>query len=490
MKLKVKEVCLSTGGALVAILNEKDAKRLDLSTQDRISITRLKLKKEVICVVNISTKGIKEGQIGFFDETLKKVGVKHGKNINVELADKPRSLDYIKRKMNGEELSAEELNEIIKDLLNNEFSEIELTYFVSGCYSNGLTLKESAALTEAIVNNGASLKFGKKEIIVDKHCIGGIPGNRTTPIVVSIMASLGYKMPKTSSRSITSPAGTADTMEVVAPVNLRAKTIKKIVNKHKGCIAWGGGVNIASADNKLISIRHPLNIDPLGMMLASIMAKKKAVGSTHVLIDIPWGKGAKIETKKEAIKLKKSFIKIARLLDLKVRIILTDGTQPIGSGIGPALEVSDVISVLKGNGPNDLREKGILIATEMLKMIKVRNPRKKVLEVLDSGKAYKKFREIIVAQGGHKRPIIPKASLLYEYKTKRSGQVKSISNKQISKLARIAGAPEDKVAGLYLRVRVNNRVKKGNVLFTLYARSKAKLQTAIDYLDTIKPIDY
>ncbi|MBT4174633.1 AMP phosphorylase [archaeon] len=489
MKLKVKEVKLSTGGPLIAILTQKDARLLDLSPGDRVLIKRPKVKKEITCVVDISSMGIKNGEIGFFEEAFKALKAKSKQQVEVNLAEKPKSIYYIKKKLEGIELSGKEINEIVKDIIANKLSEVETTYFIAACYTKGMKLREAAKLTQSIVDNGETLKF-KSKVLVDKHCIGGVPGNRTTMLVVPIMAALGYKMPKTSSRSITSPAGTSDTMEVLAPVSLSTKKIKKVVNKTGGCMAWGGAVNLAAADDKLIKLRHDLSIDPLGMMLASIMAKKKSVGSTHVLIDIPWGKGSKVANKKDAIKLKKLFIKIGKLLGMKVKVVMTDGTQPVGSGIGPALECSDVIAVLKGDGPNDLREKGVFLATEMLKLLKVRRPKKKVLDILDSGKAYKKFREIIIAQGGLKRPNIPSADLFYEYKATKAGKVKEINNKQISKLARIAGAPDDKVAGMYLRVRVHNKVKKGHILFTLYAKSQTKLDNAKKYLKSIKPIIY
>ena len=487
MKLKVKAVNLSTGGPLVAVLSKPDARLLDLTHGDRISVKRS--KKEVICVMDISTKGIKQGQIGFFEEVLKELKVKPKQPVEVNISPKPKSLMYIKKKLNGEKLNKEEINEIIKDIISNKLSEVETTYFIAASYTKGLSLKESAKLTQAIVDNGDTLKF-KDKILIDKHCIGGVPGNRTTMLVVPIMAALGYKIVKTSSRSITSPSGTADTMEVLAPVSISKKKVKQVANTTKGCIAWGGAVNLAAADDKLIKIRHDMSIDPLGMMLASIMAKKKSVGSTHVLIDIPWGPGSKVEHKKDAIKLKKMFIKIGKLLSIKVRVILTDGTQPVGYGIGPALECSDVISVLKGDGPNDFREKGIFLATEMLKLIGIRSPKKKVLEVLDSGKAYNKFREIIKAQGGLKRPKIPSADLFHEYKATRKGTIKEIHNKDIAKLARIAGSPEDVVAGMYLRVKKHNKVRKGYILFTLYAKSQTKLDNAVSYLKSIKPIVY
>jgi AMP phosphorylase len=489
MKLKVKEVGLSSGGPLIVVLNLKDAQDLDLNPGDRVSIRRIKLKKEVICVVNVSEKGIRKGEIGLFDESLRKVNVKNGNCVNVEIADTPRAIEYIKKKLEGGSLSPCELNELVRDIVHNEFSESELTYFVSACYSNGLDLKEAAALADAIVVNGERLEF-KDRIVVDKHCIGGIPGNRTTMIVVPIISALGYKMPKTSSRSITSPSGTADTMEVLAPVSLGVKKLKKIVNKTKGCIVWGGGINLAAADDKLIKIRHPLRLDPLGMVLASIMAKKKAVGATHVLIDIPFGKGSKIEKKRKALDLKKQFIKMSRLMEMKIRVVLTDGSQPIGNGIGPALECSDVISVLKGKGPHDLREKGIFLCTEILKMLKVSGARKKVLKVLESGKAYEKFKEIILAQGGKRNFRVPRARLFYDVKATKKGKISEIDNKVIAKLARLSGSPEDKTAGMYLRVDRGEDVKKGEILFTLFSENEIKLDTAKNYLKRVKPILY
>ncbi|MBT5030358.1 thymidine phosphorylase [archaeon] len=489
MKLKVKDFNLSTGGPLVAVLNEKTLKDLNIIATDRIKLKRIKKDLDITCVVNVSDKGIKKNEIGLFDEVLKKLDLKAGTSIEVERADRPASINYIKKKLEGEELNEKEIKTIIKDIMENELSESELTYFVSGTYTNGLSLKESVYLTNAIVNTGEKLNF-KNKIIVDKHCVGGVAGNRTTMIVIPIIAALGYKMPKTSSRAITSASGTADTVETIAPVTLSKSKIEKLVKKTNACMVWGGSVNIAAADDKLIKIRHPLSIDPEGMLLASIMAKKKAVGATHVLIDIPYGPSAKLKNKRQAKNLKKSFEKIAKELNIKIKVVLTDGSFPIGNGIGPALEIRDVISVLKGDGPNDLRAKSIFLATEILKLVKEKNPRKKAIKTLESGLAYKKFREIIQEQGGLKRPVIPQAKHFYNVKAKRSGKVKGIDNKKIAKLARLAGAPDDKTAGLYIRVNKNSKIDKRTHLFTIYSNSKKNIATTKRMLKEIDPIDY
>jgi len=314
------------------------------------------------------------------------------------------------------------------------------------------------------------------------NCIGGVPGNRTSMILVPIIAAAGFTIAKTSSRSITSPAGTADVMEIFAPVMLDHKKVQEVVKKTNACIVWQSSLNPHGADEKLIKVRHPLSLDPEGLLLASIMAKKNAVGATHVLIDIPCGDGAKFGYK-EGKDLKQKFIKIGERLGIKIRVIITDGSQPIGSGIGPALESKDVLAVLEGDGPSDLLSKVTFMATEMLKMVGVKNAKRKVIELLNSGAAYNKFLEIVRAQGGKKTLTIPNAKYFYSVESPKKGVVKSVNNKLIVKIARISGAPEDKAAGMYLNVRRNNHVHHEDVLFTVYSNSMKRLQFAKDLIE-------
>ena len=489
MQLKVKDVNLSTGGLLVAILNEADAARLSLKASDRVKISRLRKKKSIIAVVDISSKGIEPGEIGLFEELLSDIGVEEGVRVNVKLVEKPKSISYIKNKLDGKAFSKEEIDELVDDIVKNRFSEIETTYFVSACYTQGLKMKETEHLTKEIVNSGDTLKF-KDKVVIDKHCIGGVGGNRTTMLVIPIIASLGFIMPKTSSRAITSPSGTADTVEVIAPVTMSKSKILKVIKQTNGCMVWGGAMNLAGADDKLIKVRHPLRIDPRGMLLASILAKKKAVGSTHVLIDIPYGPSAKIESKNIAKELGRQFMKLGSMLNMKVKAVYTDGSQPIGNGIGPTLECNDVIAVLKNGGPQDLKEKAVYLATEILKIAGVKRAKEKVLESLNSGKAFEKFREIIVAQGGKKSLTTPKAKFKHDVKAEKDGVIKSISNKGISLVARLTGAPQDKTAGLYLYVHNGYKVKKGQTLFTLHSNSQSKIDMTVRRLHEIRPIIY
>jgi len=480
MKLKVKAVDLSTGGPIVAVLDDEDAKKLDLHTLDRIRVKRLISNKEVIANVDISTKGVKPGEIGLFSEPLQRLGIEEGTHVEIEAASKPESTEIIRKKLDGHPLSREELLTLVKDITYDHLSEVEITYFVAGAYTKGFSLEESAMLTEITVEMGYKLKLDKK-IVCDKHCVGGVPGNRTSMIVIPIIAAAGFTIPKTSSRSITSPAGTADVMEVFAPVMLSHEKVEEVVKKTNACIVWLSSLNPHGADEKLIKVRHPLSLDPEGLLLASIMAKKKAVGATHVLIDIPCGDGAKF-THEEGNNLKKKFVKIGERLGIKVKAIITDGSQPIGCGIGPALEARDVLSVLEGAGPADLQAKSVFMATELLKMAGVKNAREKVIGLINSGAAYRKFLEIIKAQGGRKTLTIPSAKYFCCCEAPSRGVVKSINNKLLAKIARIAGSPEDKTAGIYLNVRRNNHVHHGDVLFIVYSNNPKRLQFAKDLI--------
>jgi len=348
-------------------------------------------------------------------------------------------------------------------------------------------MDETYYLTKSVINNGKTLKFGKPPIL-DKHCVGGIAGNRTTLIVVPIIAALGLKIPKTSSRSITSPAGTADVMEVLAPVKLTVKKIKQTVNKAGGCIAWGGSMNLAAADDKLISIRHPLALDPLGLMLSSIMAKKKAAGSTHVIIDIPVGVGAKTKTLGEAKLLGLQFEELGKRLNLHTRVLYTDGTRPIGRGIGPVLEARDALWILSNDprGPSDLRDKSLMLAADLLELsgrVAPGEGRLVAERALNSGAALRKFKEIIKFQGGNpnvKPDDLKPAPLYHSIIAKQSGVIKFLNDDLVSKIARLAGAPLDKGAGVYIHKSVGESVKKGEPILTVYAENEHLLSSAVE----------
>lgn len=478
MKLKAKNLNISTGYVHIVIMNEKDAKTFDISPGDRI-IKLFYGERELVVAVDITTeKSMPPGYIYLMKEVTNYLKVKDNSIINFEMAKKAVSTKFIRKKLGGEALSKKEIHAIIDDIEKGNLTDIELTYFVSGCYSHELNLDEIKSMITSMVETGKRFNPGRK-IVLDKHCIGGVPNNRTTVIVVPIIAAYGLCMPKTSSRAITSPAGTSDTVEVLANVNLDIKKMHEVVKKTNACMAWGGALNLAPADDRILMVEYPLFIDTTGLLLSSVLAKKYSVSATHVIIDIPYGPGAKVKTKQRAIKLKTVFELMGKRLGMKVKVLLTDGSQPIGNGVGPLLECIDILKVLRNekDAPQDLKEKSIYLAGELLDLSGVTKEGQKIArDMLESGKAYKKFIEILKAQGMKKMPN--KAKLIHNFMAHKTGTVKAIYNSTISKIARLCGAPKIQEAGLYLHKKVGDKVKKGEKIITLYANNKELLKYA------------
>jgi len=484
MKFKIKKLSLGTGRP-IAFIHESKAKELNVHVGERVQISHNGHK--IIAIVDIVKGIIKPNEISLSEEILSYL--KPQNFVDVGLALEPKSTRLIFKKLKSQSLSRNEIYSIIKDIVNNALTEAEIAYFVSGVYENGMSLKETIYLTEAIFKTGKVLTWNSKDI-VDKHSIGGIAGNRTTPIVVSICAAAGLIMPKTSSRSITSAAGTADVVETLARVDFSPSELKNIVNKTGACLAWGGSLGFAPADDKLIRVERLLGLDPESQLIASIIAKKLAVGSKYVLIDIPYGPQAKVN-KAQADKLKKKFLAVAKHFKLKMRVVLTPGFQPIGNGIGPFLEMKDILRVLKrDNSPLDLEKKSIFLASQILEMTnKCPKGQGKILaqQILDSGQAFKKFNEIINAQGRKNSPL-KLAKFNLNIKSHRSGKIKGINNRAINNIGRILGCPLDKAAGIYLYNHVGDNIKKGANLLTLYSESTKKMKEALEYYKEVNPI--
>lgn len=412
------------------------------------------------------------------------LGAKEGDEIHVSHPKPLLSLSHIRSKIYGNMLSEKEILHIIKDVVHDRLSDIHISSFLTACAGGRLATEEMISLTKAMVETGDRLHW-HSDLVVDKHCVGGLPGNRTTPIVVSIAAAFGLTMPKTSSRSITSPAGTADTMEVLTPVQLDLHKMREVVGKEGGCIVWGGAVALSPADDVLIRVERALNLDSEGQLVASVLSKKIAAGSSHVVIDIPVGPTAKVRSQEMADFLKMSLEKVGEALGIDVKTIMTDGTQPVGFGIGPALEARDVLNVLqnKPEAPKDLREHALTIAAGVLEFsphVSQGEGMKVATELLDSGKAWEKFQGICEAQGGL-NPI-PQAKHIHAHVADMNGVIESTDTKRIALLAKLAGAPRAKAAGIDLHVKNGDKVTKGQPLFTLHAESPGELAYAVDYL--------
>ncbi len=491
MKLKVKFLNWSAGMP-VAIIHPETAKSLGVHAKDRVSIKKIHDGEFFSVIIDTASKLCTKKEIILSSELSERLKISDGQLVNVEYASSSKSMEFIKEKLKGKELSKQKIFQIIHDVVNNSLSEAELSVFVSGMYIHGMKLKETAYLIEAILSSSNRLHF-KNKYVVDKHCIGGIPANRTTPLVVSICAAGGLIFPKSSSRAITSAAGTSDTIETLAPVDFDIKQVEKIVKKVGACLVWGGGFGMVPADSKIIAIEKLIMIDPEAQLLASIMSKKLAVDSNYILIDIPYGDSAKV-TKLHALKLKRKFELIGREFKKTIKVVLTKGEQPIGNGIGPVLEMIDVLKVLtrSPDAPKDLEEKALFLAGEIFEMTKKSksgegiNLAKKILE---SKKAFEKFQEIIIAQGGSIKEL-SLGKFRKDVLASKTGKIKSFNNKALNSLCRVAGCPVDKASGVYLYKHLGEEIKKGEKILTIYSENKSKLDFAFDYYKKSKPIEF
>lgn len=440
--------------------------------------------KSIIATLNVTNDGIlQEGEISLSESATKKLDVQQGDLLQVSHTNPLRSIAHVRAKLYGNALDQQAYNEIISDIADEKYSNIFLSSFVSACSGNNMNMDEIRFLTRAMIDAGNKLYWGKG-VIADKHCVGGLPGNRTTMIVVPIIASLGITIPKTSSKAITSPAGTADTMGVLTNVNLSAQEIRKVIEKENGCITWGGAVKLSPADDLIIRVEKALDIDSEGQMIASILSKKAAAGSTHCIIDIPVGSTAKVRSMENAVQLALRLKEVSEFINIKTQVIFSDGSQPVGYGIGPSLEARDVLNVLqnKHDAPKDLQEKSIRIATEIVRLA-WDTPKETAHELvtakLKSGEAFEKFIAICKAQGGFREPATARYSKTVE--ANFSGTIREINNRKIAQVAKLAGAPDALEAGVDFRIQLKEKVESGQPMFTIHSNSPGELEYAYEY---------
>ncbi|MEP6838499.1 MAG: thymidine phosphorylase family protein [Bradyrhizobium sp.] len=481
--LKVRRVSLDTGRENVVVISRhSNALRPDIFR----GFSRVELQrgsKILLATLLITDEDALVGtdEIGLSEPAFRRFAEPSGSLVTVSPAASPESLEAVRNKIQGRTFKPAEIESIISDIVHYRYSDMEIAAFLIGSASF-MTSGELLALVDAMAKAGTRLKW-PEPIIVDKHCIGGIPGNRTSMVVVPIVAAHGLTIPKTSSRAITSPAGTADTMEVLARVDVSVEEMKGVVAACGGCLVWGGHVNLSPADDILISVERPLSLDTREQMVASIMSKKLAAGSTHLLIDLPVGPTAKLADVTQAMRLRKLFEFVGDHFGIAVEVITTDGRQPIGNGIGPVLEADDVMAVLSNTpgAPADLREKSLRLAAHLLEydpQLRGGTGYVRARELLDSGAALKKMQEIIDAQGPSRcRNDLGK--LTFDILAADDGAIAEIDCLQLNRLARTAGAPIDKGAGIKLLRKIGDRVERGQPLYRIHAYDRSELDLAV-----------
>lgn len=409
-----------------------------------------------------------------------------------EQIERQNALTAIKKKLVGKTLSYKEIYSIMDQIAKERLGDVLTTYFAASGYSQGFSSQELYFLTKAMVETGEKLHF--KEIVADKHSIGGVPGNRTTLIIVPIIAAAGFLIPKSSSRVITT-SGTADDMEILAPVVLPKEKILKIVKKIKACIVWGGNFNIAPADDVIINVEKELMFESFDKIIVSIMAKKVAFGATHVVIDLPYGNSLKVTHRKDAEILRNKFEYIAKKFNIKIKVLLHRTDEPVGRGIGPILETKDALKVLEQtpDRPYDLEVRSITLAGNLLELClndSGKELQKRIKDtygncmgwatkILRDGLALKKMREIISEQGGNSSinssKLIP-GKFTCKIKAAKNCVIKNIDSKNLTLLVKALGAPMQKGAGIYLDKKEGEIIRKGDSICTLYSENVYNLK--------------
>lgn len=503
MLFKIKKLGIAAGTVRIVLMDDDDAFSMGAKLGDRVKIYAKDeegaLSEPIIAVVDHATgEGlIHRGEIGLYDEVHDKILQIANKSeieeVELQLSSKPKSFESIRAKIKGKTLSTEEINEIVRDATHGNLLPIEIAAFITGLEVRGLSDEEVVNLTFAMAHSGEILDFGPE--VFDKHSTGGVPGNKVTLIIVPIIAAAGLFIPKTSTRAITSPSGTADSFEVLAPVAFPKEKVIIILKQQRAGILWGGAIDSAPADNTFIRVEKPLSMDPFPLMIASIICKKMSMGVKKLVLDIPCGKGTKFPTPDHGRKFAERFKQVAKKVGIETICLLTSANQPIGHAVGPALEAQEALRLLRdySAGPASLRNKSCELAGILLEMAgkaKLGEGKKMAKEILKSGQAYQAMKRIIKAQGGNPE-ITPEEVKPGPYRAdlyaEEDGYVTEVENAYINRIAKIAGCPAAKQAGIIIHKKIGSQVSKGDLIFQIFSDSQEKLDEATAYYQSHKP---
>ncbi len=488
---KTKIIDIHEGENLEVLINEQDAREEGITSMDKVSLVYD--NKEFVFDVSLSSHLIQRGEVGIFEDIREKYKMKSGQFVTVSFTkNSSESLDALKKWLNGKRLNKQEILAIMKDISNNRFTDILTTYFSAMGFFLPSKDEDLYRMAEAMAKTGEMLHF--PGVVADKHCMWGVPGNETTMIMIPLLTSLGIKMPKTFSKAITTPAATGECVSVLMDISFSKKEIEALVKKNNCCLVRGGGLDLAPADEKLIKVAYPLSMQSYSRTIVSIMAKKYAMGINHSLIDIPVWPSAKVPDMKTANMLKKKYEYVGKKLGMKVHVEITPALQPIGSGVGAVLQVREVLRVLQQHTkrPMDLEKKAVYLASKIIELVgmaKGKDAEKLAYGQLISGKARAMMEKIISAQHGDphvKSEGLKLAKIAKEIVAEKTGKVKEIDMKVVNVAARTLGSPLDLQAGLYLHKKLGDTVKKGEVIYTMYANDESKIRLTKEFLDDKK----
>lgn len=413
-----------------------------------------------------------------------------------------RMYDLILKKRNGEVLSKEEINYFIKGYTEGTIPDYQAAALLMAIYFQKMNEIETADLTEAMMNSGDVIDLGSIDgIKVDKHSTGGV-GDKTTIALAPIVAACGVPVAKMSGRGLGHTGGTIDKLESIPGFNVDMSIDKFIdnVNNHKIAVA-GQTADLAPADKKIYALRDvTATVDNMSLIASSIMCKKLASGADSIVLDVKTGSGAFMKNIDDAFELAEEMVKIGNNMNRDTVALITNMDEPLGSAIGNILEVKEAIETLKGGGPEDFKELCITLASYMLLLAKhvdtVEDGRKKVIEVISSGKALEIFKAFVKAQGGDTECIdntelLTKANNVYELKSNKSGYVNKIEAEAVGLSALALGAGRetkdsiiDLAVGIVLNKKVGDYVQVGETLAYIHYNDENKKEVAIKKLES------
>lgn len=489
---RTKKLDISSGDPLVVVMNTMDLHEYGFTQGEKVHLCWRDLCLYVS--VDVSDSVVAHGELGLFNEVWDKYDIPQGEHVAISIPEPAESYDVIRKKILGGKLNYDEIKMVMEDVANRRVSKIMMTYFAAASFNPGFDDEEVYFMTKAMAETGDIFDFTDGDpnlLVVDKHSIGGIPSKGVTPIIVPIIALFDLIVPNTASRAITTPAGTSDMLEVIMPVIQSKEQIMKIVKQEGACLVWGGGVDLAPADDIMINIERPLNVESADKYLISIIAKKVAMNITHLLIDLPYGDDAKVKTLEEAEDVKIRFDELCSKFNIKNDVFLRESVSPDGYGIGPLLEARDLLRIYERDSrrPVRLEEVALEMAGRLLELSDVAGPGegyKLAKAKLESGEAEEKFWKIAEAQGAKSRTSSDKlilAKFSHEVKAEKAGVVQSIGNRAVVDIARGLGCPFIKEAGIYFDKLAGDHVNEGEVLYTLYATSPERLEIGVEVME-------
>lgn len=410
-----------------------------------------------------------------------------------------RMYDIIKKKRDGGELSQQEIEFFIKGYVDGSIPDYQASALCMAVFFSGMTERETADLTLAMAHSGDTVDLSRFGLLTaDKHSTGGV-GDKTTLIVAPIAASLGCIMAKMSGRGLGHTGGTIDKLESVEGFNtaLSPEEFFKQVEK-TGLAVVGQTGNLTPADKKLYALRDvTATVDSMPLIASSIMSKKLAAGAHTIVLDVKCGSGAFMKTPEDAENLATEMVKIGNNCGRNTAAVITNMDRPLGNNIGNSLEVIEAVEVLRGNGPEDLKEVCLTLATQIValsKGIPESDARRLTEDALSSGKAFEKFKEWIISQGGNgdrieNTDLFPKAAHTYEIKSREEGYISRMNAEAIGISAVILGAGREKKddtidmsAGIILNKKTGDKIDKGCVLATLYSCNENSFKSAEEKL--------